>query len=94
MRGGGAGDRGLALGVLAFALRDRGLHHAAPRRAAMHDVEVPLIGEQLQIAADRLVRHAERVREFADADRPGRAQALHDLIVSADGERSNHWESA
>ena len=90
---GGAGDQRLAFGILPAALRDRGLHHAAARRAAMHDVEVALIGEQLQVAPDGLVRDAEDVGELADADRAGRAQALHDLIMTAYGERSDHGDS-
>ena len=90
MPGRRARDRGLAFGVLAAALRDRGLHHAAARRAAMHDVEMALVGEQLQVAPDGLVRHAEHVRELADADRAGGAQALHDLVMTAYGERSDH----
>ena len=89
-----ARDRGLAFRVLASALRDRRLHHAASRRAAMHDVEVAVVGKQFQIAADRLVRNAENVGEFADAHRSGSAQALHDLVVSPNGKRPNHREPA
>ena len=85
-----AGDRSLAVGVLLAALLDRGLHHAAPRRPAVNHVEVAGIGEQLQIAADGLVRNAENRREFADAHGAGGAQALHDLVMAANGERSNH----
>ena len=85
-----ARDRGFAFGVLAAALRDRRLHHAASRRAAMHDVEMAVIGEQLQIAADGLVRDAEDIGELADAHRAGSAQALHDLVVSPDSKRPNH----
>ena len=85
-------DRRLAVDILLAALLDRGLHHAAPCRAAMHDVEMALVGEQLQVATDGLVRHPEHVGELADAHRTGRAQALHDLIMTAYGERTNHGD--
>ena len=59
----------------------------------MNDIEVPLVFQKLEVAADRLVRHAENVGQLADAHRPGGAQALHDLGMAANGERSNHATS-
>ena len=39
------------------------------------------------------MRDTENVRKLADADRTGRAQALHDLIMAANGKRANHAAS-
>ena len=71
-----ARDRGFAFGILAAALRDRGLHHAAARGAAVHDVEMALVGEQFQVAPDGLVRARRHVGQLADADRPSGPQAF------------------
>src|SRR5205085_7571379 len=86
-------DRELAGGVLLAALLDRRLHHAAARSAPVDDVEVAVVGQQLQVTPDGLVRDAENVCELADADRPCRAQALHDLVMATDGERTSHAAS-
>src|SRR5205085_3578452 len=65
----------------------------SPSRAAMHDIEMAVIGKQLQVAADGFVGDAEDIGKLANADRTGRAQALHDLIVTANCERTNHANS-
>ena len=87
---GGPRNRCLALGVLGFALRERRLHHAATGGAAVHHVEVALVSEQLQIAPDGLMRDAECLGQLAHADRSDRAQAAHDLVMAANGERTRH----
>ena len=83
-------DRGPSFRISGIVCHQSRSEHAGARGPAVHDIEMPLIGQQLEVAPYGLVGHLEDHGELGHAHRSGSAQAADDFIVSADREGAWH----